>query len=95
MTRTFAVGDVPDEIREYHRLCKEADLQLAVHRSERRRLHRDVSLLFGEHGYATQRRRRKGSARDGFYHGLGHGVGFAVHEAPGLGLIGLDSCRAM
>ena len=24
MTRTFVVGDVPDEVREWHRLCKEA-----------------------------------------------------------------------
>ena len=24
MTRTFVVGDVPDDVREWHRLCKEA-----------------------------------------------------------------------
>jgi Xaa-Pro aminopeptidase len=94
MTRTFAVGDVPDEIREYHRLCKEAldravaGVRPGVNGGD---LHRDVSGFFGEHGYPTQLTKKEGEVlQDGFYHGLGHGVGLAVHEAPGLGLIGQE-----
>ena len=94
MTRTFAVGEVPDEIREYHRLCKEAldravaGVRPGVNGGD---LHRDASELFAEHGYPTQLTKQEGQVlRDGFYHGLGHGVGLAVHEAPGLGLIGQE-----
>ena len=54
MTRTFAVGEVSDEIREYHRLCKAAlDLAVAGARPgvNGGDLHQDVSGFFGEHGY--------------------------------------------
>lgn len=94
MTRTFAVGVVSDEIREYHRLCKEAlDRAVAAVRPgvNGGDLHRDVSSFFAEHGYATQLTKQEGEVlQDGFYHGLGHGVGLAVHEAPSLGMIGQE-----
>jgi Xaa-Pro aminopeptidase len=94
MTRTFAVGRVSDEIREWHRLCKEAlDRAIAGVRPgvNGGDLHREASLLFAEHGHPTQLTKEEGTVlEDGFYHGLGHGVGLAVHEAPSLGLIGQE-----
>jgi len=94
MTRTFAVGAAPDEIRDYHRLCKEAlDLALAELRPGLGggELHRTVSAFFSEHGFPTQLTKKAGEALvDGFYHALGHGVGLTVHEAPNLGMIGQE-----
>ena len=94
MTRTFAVGRVSDEVREWHRLCTEAlhgavaGVRPGVNGGD---LHREASALFAEHGHPTQLTKQEGEVlEDGFYHGLGHGVGLAVHEAPSLGLIGQE-----
>jgi Xaa-Pro aminopeptidase len=92
MTRTFAVGDVPDEIHEYHRLSKEAlDLCVETIRPGLRgdELHRLVCELFESHGYPTQLSKPDGEVlADGFYHATGHGVGLGVHEQPNIGRIG-------
>jgi Xaa-Pro aminopeptidase len=92
LTRTLVVGDVPGEIEEWHALCRDA-LELAVAEIRPRvnggDVHRLVSELFASRGFPTQLTKREGEVlRDGFYHGLGHGVGLEVHEAPGLGMIG-------
>jgi Xaa-Pro aminopeptidase len=92
MTRVFAVGEVSDEIREYQQLVKEAlDLATAEIRPgvNGKDVHRLVCDFFHEHGYPTQLHKAEGEVLvDGFYHGTGHGVGLAVHEAPNLGRIG-------
>jgi Xaa-Pro aminopeptidase len=92
ITRTFLVGDGPDELREWHALCREAlDLASAEVRpgADGRAIHVLVSELFAERGFPTQLTKQEGEVlRDGFYHGLGHGVGLEVHEAPGLGMLG-------
>jgi len=92
MTRTFVVGDVPREIRDWHALCREA-LALAV--AEVRPgvnggdIHRLVSRFFAERGFPTLLTKPDGEVlRDGFYHGLGHGVGLEVHESPSIGMVG-------
>jgi Xaa-Pro aminopeptidase len=89
MTRTFVVGDVPDDVREWHRLCKEAlDRAIAEIRAgtDCRALFDLTCDIFEAVGEPTQRTKKPGEAlADGFFHGLGHGVGLEVHEEPGLG----------
>ncbi len=90
MTRTFVVGTPPDELREQHRLVLEAlERSLAAVRAGvlGRDVHVDICRFFEEHGYPTQLSKEPGTTlSDGFYHGLGHGVGLEVHEKPGLGM---------
>jgi len=92
MTRTYVVGDVPDEIREYHRLCKEAlDRTTAAAKPgvNGRDLMQIACDLFAEHGYPTQLTKKPGEVLEsGFFHGLGHGVGLEVHERPRLSVVG-------
>jgi Xaa-Pro aminopeptidase len=94
MTRTFAVGEPPPEIREYHPLVREAlDLAVGAVRPgvNGTEVHRLVCDFFHEHGFSTQLHKADGEVlEDGFYHGTGHGVGLAVHEAPSLGHAGED-----
>jgi Xaa-Pro aminopeptidase len=89
MTRTFVVGEISDELREYQRLVYEA-LQRsfdAVRAGiEGRKVFEQVCELFHEAGQPTQLSKEPGQVLDsGFYHGLGHGVGLEVHEQPWLG----------
>jgi Xaa-Pro aminopeptidase len=89
MTRTFVVGDVPDDVREWHRLCKEAlDAATAEIRAgvDARAVFDLTCDIFEAAGEPTQRTKQPGEAlADGFFHGLGHGVGLEVHEEPGMG----------
>ena len=89
MTRTFIVGDVPDDVREWHRLCKEAlDTAISEIRAgvEARAVFDGTCDIFEAAGEPTQRTKQPGEPLgDGFFHGLGHGVGLEVHEEPSLG----------
>jgi Xaa-Pro aminopeptidase len=89
MTRTFVVGDVPDDVREWHRLCKEAlDKAVAEIRAgvDARAVFDLTCDIFEAAGEPTLRTKEAGQTLgDGFFHGLGHGVGLEVHEAPGMG----------
>lgn len=88
MTRTFVVGEPPDEVREWHRLCKEAlDRSIEQIRAgaSGRAINESVCEIFQAHGYKTPLTKAPGEViEDGFFHGLGHGVGLEVHEAPSL-----------
>jgi Xaa-Pro aminopeptidase len=94
MTRTFTVGTPDPELVEWHEYVLEA---LELSREMVRAgvnggdVHRAVCAFFDERGQPTQLSAPEGTVlRDGFYHGLGHGVGLDVHEFPSLGKIGLE-----
>ncbi len=86
VTRTFCVGPASAELRKLFRDVEDA-LKLALDalrvgepcRSYQER----VWDLFESRGHATLR--QNPSVHEGYIHGLGHGVGLDVHEAPRLG----------
>ncbi|HEX6763517.1 MAG TPA: M24 family metallopeptidase [Gaiellaceae bacterium] len=98
MTRTYVIGDVPDDVGRWHGLCKEAlDAAIAAIREGAggRAIYDGTCDIFESAGEPTQRTKRTGETlADGFFHGLGHGVGLEVHEQPGLGLASKDALRA-
>ena len=75
-TRTFAVGDVPERLAELHALCLEAQLAGLA------------AVAPGVHGRdadAASRTLIEAQGLGGAYgHGMGHGVGLQIHEAPTL-----------
>ena len=75
-TRTFAVGDVSESLREVYELVREAQ-QAGLDAVRAGVSGRDVDAaaraVIAEAGYA-----------ENFGHGLGHGLGLLVHEGPNL-----------
>jgi Xaa-Pro aminopeptidase len=98
MTRTFVVGEVADEVAEWHRLCREAlDVALATIRPGvvGKTVYDSVCDVFEGAGYPTQRTKAPGETlANGFHHSLGHGVGLEVHEQPLLGMAGTEELVA-
>jgi Xaa-Pro aminopeptidase len=94
MTRTYVVGDPSDEVLEWHRLVKEAlDRSTAAVKPGKngRELYELVCEIFQNAGYTTQLNKEPGEVlEDGFFHGLGHGVGLEVHELPAMSRTGHD-----
>jgi Xaa-Pro aminopeptidase len=88
MTRTFVVGEPADEVREWHRVCKEAldrSFEQVRAGASGRAIYASVCELVQENGYPTALSKAPGEVlEDGFFHALGHGVGLQVHEAPAL-----------
>ncbi|HEV7639865.1 MAG TPA: Xaa-Pro peptidase family protein [Gaiellaceae bacterium] len=98
MTRTFVVGDIPEDVQKWHALSKEAlDRAISEIRdgADGRAIFDGTCEIFEAAGEPTQRTKEAGTTlADGFFHGLGHGVGLEVHEEPGLGLSTKDPLRA-
>jgi Xaa-Pro aminopeptidase len=82
-TRTFATGDLPDELGRAYEVCLEAQLKgLEAARA-------------GTEGKETDAAARSFIAEAGFGenfgHSLGHGVGIDVHEAPNVAATSTDT----
>ncbi len=94
MTRTFCVGEAPEELLRYHAVCEESiELVLAAIRPgiTGAELHRISCKPFDEAGIKTQLSKTPGEVlEEGYYHSLGHGVGLELHEEPGLGRNGVE-----
>jgi Xaa-Pro aminopeptidase len=92
MTRSFCIGDIPDELRDYHRVARESlDKSLAAIKSGAKG--KDVYAVscepFHQAGYKTLLNKEPGEiVETGYFHSLGHGVGLEVHEQPSLSKIG-------
>lgn len=86
LTRTFCLGAAPDPLKRLYGDVHDA-FRLAMDglklgepcRSYQER----VCDLFERRGHATLRTNE--TTQEGYVHGLGHGVGLSVHEAPRLG----------
>lgn len=96
MTRTFVAGggEPPDELAEYWRLTKDslervyADLRPGANG---RALFERSCEPYIEAGQPTQLTKPEGKPlEDGYFHGLGHGIGLEVHERPFMGRLGDD-----
>ncbi|HWK26983.1 MAG TPA: Xaa-Pro peptidase family protein [Solirubrobacter sp.] len=96
MTRTFVAGggEPPAELEEYWTLTREslrrvyADLRAGANG---RALYERSCEPYIEAGRPTQLSKAPGTVlEDGYFHGLGHGVGLEVHERPHMGRLGDD-----
>ncbi len=84
--------DPGPEIAAWHEHTREAlELARGLVRpgADGAEIFRSVCRFYEAHGYPTILSKPEGTVlREGFNHGLGHGVGLDVHEAPGLSKIG-------
>ncbi len=89
MTRSFVVGEAPEELRKYHQLTRESlarALEAVRPGVAGEEVYRRSCEPYEQAGLPTQRTKAPGQVlEEGFFHSLGHGVGLEVHEAPLLG----------
>lgn len=86
MTRTVATGPLPDRLAEIYGVClraQEAAVAAARGGMGAAELDAVARAVVADAGYA-----------DAFGHGLGHGVGLKIHEAPGVRPESSDALRA-
>jgi len=89
---------VPEDVQRWRELTKRA-LERAISAikggADGRAIFDGTCEIFEAAGEPTQRTKEAGKTlSDGFFHGLGHGVGLEVHEQPGMGISAKDPLRA-
>lgn len=87
MTRTFVPGIASEELRTLHKHVRAAlDIAHSAIKPGASDPYEKVAAYFHGEGFPTQLHREGPEpVREGFLHGLGHGVGLEVHERPYLG----------
>lgn len=86
MTRTFCIGPAPAAVKQMYAECRESfdTVMAAMKGGEPCRSYQELTCdVLEKRGHATLR--TNASTTEGYVHGLGHGVGLAVHEGPRLG----------
>jgi Xaa-Pro aminopeptidase len=94
MTRTFVAGGgaPPEELQRYWDLTRaslDAIYPLVRAGAHGRAIYDASCEPYEAAGLPTQRTKQPGEVlQEGYFHGLGHGVGLQVHERPNLGRLG-------
>ena len=86
LTRTFCLGRPPEPLAKLYgdvRAAFDTAMGALAVGAPCRGIQERVCDLFEQRGHATVRSRQ--GTEEGYVHGLGHGVGLAVHEPPRLG----------
>ena len=86
MTRTYCVGPAPEPLKQLHADVNEAFTRVmsSLRVGQQCRSYQELTCdVFEQRGHPTVR--SKPGTEEGYCHGLGHGVGLAVHEPPRLG----------
>jgi Xaa-Pro aminopeptidase len=86
MTRTFCIGEAPQELKEIYADVLEAQEVILASLKEgapARSYQKQVCEFFKSKGHPTVM--EDPTTLEGYVHGLGHGVGLDIHELPRLG----------
>jgi len=88
MSRTVCIGPAPEELRKMYNTVLDAQ-KLAISMAKPKTLcseiQKAVDNLFEDAGYVISGKGKEFSFAEGFVHGVGHGVGTNIHEAPRIG----------
>lgn len=85
MTRSFVIGEAPEEVREAYAQLEECHdtVTAALRAGEKASVYQTMTCDFMEaHGHETPRTNPR--VRSGYVHSVGHGIGLYVHEKPTL-----------
>jgi Xaa-Pro aminopeptidase len=97
MTRTFCWGEAPEQLKTMHAAVLEAlkrSTEAIAPGVPGERPWEVACDVIEAAGFRTTRQLGEGEKLDeDFFHGLGHGVGVEVHEAPNMGMGAREELR--